>query len=363
MGVQQFLGGFGLVAVCICLILAGFLLAARSRIALANRLLAGFLVLTAIDLSGLFLNGDVGFPIEASLFRLTLGFLQMPLFLGYFVAVCRADFAPRKAWAWHLVPFVAANLMLAPRVYGGALGDAAGDSFELYAIVVGLHVQYYLYIAVAFLLVGRARATVAQRYPGTRSRSLGWLTQLLVTSLIAHTLVVLKVFAVAGAVRVVADWAQLLVAANVLGVMIWITFKALLEPDLFRGLDNPLRQASAPEDAETADRLARLRELMQRERPYLDPDLSVEALAGRLALTPRELSELINREFGVRFFDFVNRHRVDAAAELLAGEGRKGMLQVLHEAGFNSKSSFNAAFLKHRGMSPSAWRAQQRPAA
>ncbi|ATQ44065.1 AraC family transcriptional regulator [Caulobacter mirabilis] len=361
MSAAMLLSGFSLVAACICLILAGFLLAARSRIALSNRMLAGFLILTAADLSGWFIDANDLLPIKASVFRFSLAYLQMPFFLGYFAAVCRADFALRMSWLWHALPFLAATLLLTPRIYTGQLdAGAVIGSPEFQVARAGLAVQYYAYIAAIVVLLLRVRSAFADRYVGVSSKALNWLTQLLVSSLLAQPLGVAKRLALAGPAQAVADWAQLAVATYALGVMIWITFKALLEPDLFRVADSRLRQASGGADGETDARLSRLNAVMERDQPHLDPGLNLEGLAARLALTPRELSELINREFGVRFFDFVNRYRVDVAAGLLAEGGRKGMLQVLHEAGFSSKSSFNAAFLKHRGMTPSAFRAQQR---
>jgi AraC-like DNA-binding protein len=39
-----------------------------------------------------------------------------------------------------------------------------------------------------------------------------------------------------------------------------------------------------------------------------------------------------------------------------AGAREKTILQVLFEAGFNSKASFNRAFKKHTGMTPSQFK-------
>jgi AraC-like DNA-binding protein len=75
-----------------------------------------------------------------------------------------------------------------------------------------------------------------------------------------------------------------------------------------------------------------------------------------MAFTPRELSELINIEFGVHFFDFVNGYRVDTAKVMLTDQPERTVLDVLYAVGFNSKSSFNTAFKKRTHMTPSAFR-------
>ncbi len=68
---------------------------------------------------------------------------------------------------------------------------------------------------------------------------------------------------------------------------------------------------------------------------------------------------LINHELGVRFFDFVNAYRIERAQALLeTPAARSNLMGVMFDAGFNSKSSFNTAFKKHAGVTPSQYRRQ-----
>ncbi|HVZ47500.1 MAG TPA: helix-turn-helix domain-containing protein, partial [Gemmatimonadaceae bacterium] len=61
---------------------------------------------------------------------------------------------------------------------------------------------------------------------------------------------------------------------------------------------------------------------------------------------------------GQTFYDFVNSYRVrDVQRRIAAGEARtRKMLALAMDAGFASKSTFNDAFRKHAGMTPSAYR-------
>lgn len=370
MRLETVVNGLGLVSTCVCLVLAVFLLSARTKITTANRFLAGFLILTAIDLSSWFTYTILPLDTPGRMLRTSLGFLQMPLFLGYYAAVCRADLRPRPAWALHLIPFVAANLVLAPRFYlavwGGPPADLVGSP-EYRAIEIGLELQYYGYALAAILLLRRFRTVFLERYSDARSKTFTWLAQLLAVSFAAHGLVALKSVSILGAYEQTAILLELAVAVTALGVTVWITLKALRHPDLFRGVDGRLKRvaelvatrASKTDGEDQATELARLRAFMTREAPYLDPDLSLETLAARLRMSPRALSVLINHELGVRFFDFVNAYRVERAQELLAAAAaRPNLLRVMFEAGFNSKSSFNTAFKKHAGVTPSHYRRQ-----
>ena len=55
------------------------------------------------------------------------------------------------------------------------------------------------------------------------------------------------------------------------------------------------------------------------------------------------------------FFDFVNAHRIEAAKHQLTNDNDT-TLAVALDVGFNSRSTFNAAFSKHAGTTPSAYR-------
>ena len=111
--------------------------------------------------------------------------------------------------------------------------------------------------------------------------------------------------------------------------------------------------------------LARLEAFMAGEEPFLDPSLTIRSLARRLGWGQRELSQLLNQQLGVHFFDFINRHRVAKAAELLRDPALRDLtvLDIAHRAGFNTKSSFNTAFARHQGTTPTAYRREADAAA
>lgn len=97
---------------------------------------------------------------------------------------------------------------------------------------------------------------------------------------------------------------------------------------------------------------ARLSEYVERERPYLDPQLTLNDLARGLGVNPSALSYTINSGFGVNFNDFINRFRVDEVKRRLADPGGETLLEIALMSGFNSKATFNRAFRKFTGTSP-----------
>jgi AraC-like DNA-binding protein len=103
---------------------------------------------------------------------------------------------------------------------------------------------------------------------------------------------------------------------------------------------------------------ADLNVLMDEERVYLDPDLTLKKLARRLNIHSNHLSRIINEQCGMSFNNYINRHRISEARRRLADPAlrNKSILDIMYDVGFYSKSTFNTAFKKFTGESPSAYR-------
>lgn len=98
--------------------------------------------------------------------------------------------------------------------------------------------------------------------------------------------------------------------------------------------------------------------LMDSEKPYLDPKLSAQVLAERLNISKEYLSQVVNEQLDLNFKNFLNKYRVEEAKRKLADpkENDFVLMKIAFDAGFNSKSVFNDSFKKFTGMSPSQYR-------
>jgi AraC-like DNA-binding protein len=102
---------------------------------------------------------------------------------------------------------------------------------------------------------------------------------------------------------------------------------------------------------------ARLSQLMAQEQLYREPALTIGQLAKRSGYPEYLVSAVINRRFEGNFWDYINRHRIEAArASLADGEDARTILDIAYACGFTSKSTFNAAFKRKLGDTPSAYR-------
>jgi len=111
-------------------------------------------------------------------------------------------------------------------------------------------------------------------------------------------------------------------------------------------------------DEKTAkEYLSGLLSYMNKEKPYLNGKLSLKEVADYLGLSTNHLSQVINEQTGMSFFDFVNKFRVDEIKIRLSDQKYKyfTLLAIAYDCGFNSKSSFNSIFKKSTGTTPSEY--------
>lgn len=126
----------------------------------------------------------------------------------------------------------------------------------------------------------------------------------------------------------------------------------------------PLDKAPLDDDTRSAAVEARLTQLMAREALYREPALTIGQLAKRSGYPEYLVSAVINRRCDGNFWEYVNRLRIEAVRERLADAGdTRTILDIAYDCGFTSKSTFNAAFKRQLGLTPSAYRQRHAVAA
>jgi AraC-like DNA-binding protein len=103
---------------------------------------------------------------------------------------------------------------------------------------------------------------------------------------------------------------------------------------------------------------AKIDSAIRHDKIYMEPVITLDTLAESLTIMPRDLSTLINRHFGVNFYEFINRYRIEEAKRMLTAEDYKAttITDIYLEVGFNSKSVFYNFFKKIEGITPSQCR-------
>lgn len=115
--------------------------------------------------------------------------------------------------------------------------------------------------------------------------------------------------------------------------------------------------------AEAAAELQALADLMARERLFLDPGLTLARLSRRCGLPQARLSQLLNDNNGTSFKQYIARLRVAETERLLLQQPDQTLEAIAEAAGFQSLSTFYAAFKKAHGCTPALYRERHLPSA
>ncbi|MBR8537530.1 AraC family transcriptional regulator, partial [Carboxylicivirga sediminis] len=130
------------------------------------------------------------------------------------------------------------------------------------------------------------------------------------------------------------------------------------DTSLFNLSGKKKKEGTSLEKEEALYYMSKLNKHMELARPYLNPDLSVQELAEQVKLTARIISEVVNNVIGQNFNDYINNYRIEEYKRLCADASKAHytVLALGYEAGFKSKTTFNTAFKKFTGKTPSEYR-------
>lgn len=128
----------------------------------------------------------------------------------------------------------------------------------------------------------------------------------------------------------------------------------------------PVQTGYKNEDASQSHELANYEEemkrklirIMERDKAYLNPELTLNHLSALAEVKLPELSSFINTNLGKNFNDYVNDYRVAEFKRLISKDidPRATIMELAYESGFNSKASFNRIFKAHVGSTPSQFK-------
>ena len=115
---------------------------------------------------------------------------------------------------------------------------------------------------------------------------------------------------------------------------------------------------SGLKDKQADEYLSNLLSYMEKNKPFLDRDLSIYDLSKQTGIPRHYITQILNEKHGKNFFMFVNEYRIREV--ILRFEDQKyrnfTILAIALDSGFNSKATFNSIFKNQTGITPSAYR-------
>ena len=352
------------------ILLAFALLAQKTKNQLNRNLLVAFLLTKAFLMLRWFVfrfdilsyNENIYFyHISKSAF-----FLLAPLLYFYIRSLCFKDFKFRRSDLPHLLLFL---LILVYNVLSVKI-SLAGVENTWYKIFATYHyqvfwtlnlVQILLYIIAMLFTVLNYQQKIKNFYSSIEQINLNWLVSLLM-------LITLHwIFVTSRAIFVLLKISpgNLIPIIDLYSITIFLVFTTIL---VFKGmaqlnivvgiaLKSKNSKSKLPE-SDIQKYINQLIHYMSQEKPYLIPSITIEDVSEKLAIPAWQLSRMINQTFKQNFFNFINSYRIEEVKYQLKNsvDQKKTILEILYEAGFNSKSTFNHVFKKFTGMTPSEFR-------
>lgn len=102
-----------------------------------------------------------------------------------------------------------------------------------------------------------------------------------------------------------------------------------------------------------------LEQLMEQEKPYLNPSLTLPELSAMLNTNRQYLSKVINTFYNVNFSTFINTYRTNHAKIVLTSTSlsdKEALLDAIYTSGFQSEQSFYRVFKEITGETPLQYR-------
>ena len=219
---------------------------------------------------------------------------------------------------------------------------------------LGLFVYSLPYVIAGVTLCLRHRRMLLQQRADADRHSLSWVAVMAAGQLVIW------------AVALINSWVSLPGGSTTVFavVSVWVCvlgYLSLTQPMVEPLPDEPIPtialdngDAPDPRYAEVKEKLARL---MEQQALYREPALTIGQVAKRSGYPEYLVSEVINRQLGGNFWEYINRLRIDSVCICLADPSdARSILEIAYAAGFTSKSTFNAAFKRQLGQTPTAYR-------
>jgi AraC-like DNA-binding protein len=210
--------------------------------------------------------------------------------------------------------------------------------------------SWYLDVMIALSVIGYAALIARTLTPATPGQGrwkrvlLAWLIAMLIADLVIG-------YEMTGLVRLDQSISMLITAA---GLMIFFAYFLLTSLHQHGPLNWIARRIRASgDDPHFPERLTAH---MHETRPWLDPDLTLARLARQLAVPQRQISQQVNDQHGVSVSRWINSYRIAEAQRLMQETPKRALIELMLDAGFQTKSNFNKAFKDETGTTPSAWR-------
>jgi len=340
----------------------------RNRISIL--LLASFFVAQFVGISNHLILSQKDFftNITPHIFYIGLPFpwLWAPLFYLYVKSLIFSDFKLSKRHFAHLIPFFISLLYDIIQFHLNSTQDKldliSNNRFFTPNISLFINLlitlQISVYLIFVLIMFYNYKRNLKNRQSNIDTFQNNWLHIFIYGYLIAFLIVDLCRIGL----YALSNYREVFVFVSFFGFFIYfilLFYRAISNPEIFTKIEEkPEPKTNTIPKHEAYFLLNRVKDFMHSNEPYLNPELTLKDLSQELKMPERLLSGVINQYNNQNFYDFVNTFRVEKAKKLLTENEskRKTIQEIIWDSGFNSKSTFNLAFKKLTGITPTEFK-------
>lgn len=313
-------------------------------------------ILVTICLTIIVHFGYMLMEIKGLVMQLTLGpmfgLIYGPLFYAYTKSLILESVNPKRILIHFFPSLLMAGIIL-----------ILGSKLIAFASLIGLFVtiHFIAYLLTALKHIFSFRKQLQNTTSSFYMISLSWMELIIYLQLVILIVALLE------------SYFQTVTNTNIIILVIYIFtlvqihciyFLGLKQVQLFKGFkeeeidtNNPT-EYSIPEDVFNSY-LEKLSRYIEKEKPYLEPDISLQELSDKLSISPRNLSHIINKQFKRNYFSYINHYRLEFAKQSLI-ETDSPIKKIMYDAGFTSKATFFSCFKSSTGLTPVQYRKNQK---
>ena len=377
---------FILVTSIIGTLLILFLLMKRKVMNQSQKLLSTLFILLLFVIIGFYadLHGLTTIYYICFLFYFTIGYIAGPIFYIYIKSLFQPSANLLQKHWFHFIPALLSLVIWNIPVLVSNIKRAfvfpylkflAKNGFDVFEFFIQL-IFFLFYCFLSLRLLKNYRQTIKQTYSNLQDKDLVWAKYLIIGSL--STMGINGLLTILQMAFGENSWNSDYLAVFPLALMIiylgyhGLTQSRVLIPDFITQqtiLPVSTEKKAAPqvkhhlsnvETAEITVLKSRLFEVLEKEKPYLNEELTLEMLAALIPISGKKLSALLNHYVETSFYDLINSYRVkEVSAKIMdSAYAHYTLLAIGLDSGFKSKSSFNRIFKKETGFTPSQYKKQ-----
>lgn len=340
-------------------------------------LIGMFVLLVSIIISGTFINELLGEPIGSFLVDPLLLLLGPTLYLYIRSFLHRPTIQDYLRHSIAFLLYIPIFALFYFYSFNGSSGtiDLQEIYGSLFAILLGVlkfcHLGFY--VVISFKALKSHREKIRDLFSNLRGKDLIWLDYLL-HAFIVLVATSLLLYVVALNYPMFQNQLTLVNLFLLSAFILILAFYAFNQNSLleFSGAEKssatsnkvvaeepapPRYEKSGLKEPEVTEIKGQINEFLKRKE-YLDPELTLTSMARSLEIPPNKLSEVLSKYSNTSFYDLINSHRIEEIKNAIFDPRYQNwtILAIAFEHGYNSKSTFNSAFKKYTGMTPTQFK-------